>query len=139
MREIVTEIDINASPSRVWQILTEFSAYPNWNPFARRIEGKLEVGSKLEVVLKPPKAKGMTFRPVVLKAKPNEEFRWLGKLGGLGFLFTGEHFFILKPTRENATRLVHGEKFTGLLTSLLWKSIDTDSRQGFIQFNEALK
>ena len=34
MQQIVTEIDIAASPERVWSILMDFSAYPQWNPLA---------------------------------------------------------------------------------------------------------
>ena len=34
MHQIVTEIDIAASPERVWSILMDFSAYPQWNPLA---------------------------------------------------------------------------------------------------------
>ena len=31
MHQIVTQIDIAASPERVWSILMDFSAYPQWN------------------------------------------------------------------------------------------------------------
>ena len=34
MHQIVTQIDIAASPERVWSILMDFPAYPQWNPLA---------------------------------------------------------------------------------------------------------
>ena len=92
MKEIHTEIEINASPERIWKVLTDFPAYPEWNPFVREIDGQLVTGAKLKVVLQPPGGKGMTFRPKVLKVEPNREFRWLGQLLIHG-LFDGEHFF----------------------------------------------
>ena len=38
-KEIVREIEINAPPSRVWQVLTDFEKYPTWNPFIKKITG----------------------------------------------------------------------------------------------------
>ena len=35
MRELNTEIEINASAERVWQMLMDFDAYPQQNPFIR--------------------------------------------------------------------------------------------------------
>ncbi|MHB8211958.1 MAG: SRPBCC family protein [Acidithiobacillus sp.] len=32
MRQVETEIEIAASPERIWSILMDFSAYPEWNP-----------------------------------------------------------------------------------------------------------
>lgn len=44
--EIKTEILINAAPEKIWAILTDFDNYPNWNPFIKTIEGRVEIGSK---------------------------------------------------------------------------------------------
>ena len=44
MKELHSEIVIDASPERVWDVLTDFASYPQWNPFIRRISGELEVG-----------------------------------------------------------------------------------------------
>jgi hypothetical protein len=38
---VSTKIDIAASPQAVWEVLTDFAAYPDRNPFMRRIEGSL--------------------------------------------------------------------------------------------------
>ena len=51
MKELHSEIEIAASPERVWDILADFAAYPRWNPFIRHISGELEVGERLEVRL----------------------------------------------------------------------------------------
>ena len=80
MNQISTDIEINASAERVWQVLTDFPKLPEWNPFLRSVEGKLDVGQPLKVYLKGSKGMGMTSKPTVLKAEPNREFRWLGRL-----------------------------------------------------------
>jgi len=38
-RHIHTEIPIQISPRRVWQVLTDFAAYPGWNPFIVSLQG----------------------------------------------------------------------------------------------------
>ena len=92
MKELNTEIEINASANKVWDVLTDFKSFPGWNPFIQKIEGKIEVGAKLEVFIQPPDSKGMTFKPTLLKVEPNREIRWLGHLFFPG-LFDGEHIF----------------------------------------------
>ena len=72
----------------------------------------------------------MTFHPVVLVAELERELRWLGRLFVPG-LFDGEHRFLIEPLSEHRVRFVHSEVFSGLLLPLLWRSLDTQTRQGF--------
>jgi uncharacterized protein YndB with AHSA1/START domain len=71
MKELHSQIDINASAERVWQLLTDFASYPQWNPFIRRISGEPATGERLKVRLEPPESRGITLRPKVLSAEPN--------------------------------------------------------------------
>ena len=75
MRARGSEIQINAPPRRVWQALTDFDAYPEWNPFIRSIQGDPEVGSRLSARIEPPGARGMTLRPTVRALEPGRELR----------------------------------------------------------------
>jgi len=101
--DIIATIDINASPQAVWDVLTDFAVYGDWNPFMDRIEGTPEVGAKLVVHMTPPEGRAMTFKPTVLAATPGRELHWLGKLVVDG-LFDGEHTFVLTPTVTAARR-----------------------------------
>lgn len=134
---ISTTIDIDASPHDVWAVLTDFASYGEWNPFMDRIDGTPEVGTKLAVHLTPPGGRALTFRPTVLAATADEELRWLGTLGVAG-LFDGEHSFGLSRNADGTTRLVHAERFSGLLVALL-KGTTRNSHAGFDAFNQALK
>lgn len=138
MKELHTEIEILAPARRVWKVLTDFSSFPDWNPFIRQIRGEVEVGEQLEVYLQPPGAKGMRFQPTVLKVAPELELRWKGHLVLAGF-FDGEHIFRIETLSENRVRFIQRERFSGLLLPLLAKQLDTDTRRGFEAMNQALK
>ncbi len=135
--EITTTIRIAASPQAVWEVLTDFAAYGQWNPFMDRVDGTAEVGARLVVHIRPPGGRATTFRPTVLVATPGQELRWLGGLGVRG-LFDGVHSFVLTPQPDGTTELVHGERFTGVLVPLL-KGLVKNSAAGFEAFNRSLK
>lgn len=137
MKNIQTDIIINADISTVWKVLLDFESHPSWNPFIKSIKGEQEVGKKLTVSIKPPDGKGMTFNPTVLIVEPNKEFRWKGKLGIKG-IFDGEHYFILEPVNKNQTKFIHGEKFSGILVLMMSNMLEK-TREGFQLMNEAIK
>jgi hypothetical protein len=122
----------------VWRVLTDFAAFPDWNPFIRRVEGEVNLGGRLRTTVEPRRGKRMTFRPVLLAVKPSEELRWLGHLGVPG-LFDGEHTFAIERLGDGSVRFVQSERFGGLLVPLLWRIVDGEIRRGFDDMNEALK
>lgn len=132
-----TETLINAPLHRVWQILLDFAAYPQWNPFITHISGDIQTGGRLYITVQPVGGKAMSFSPRVLTAdKP--ELRWRGKFLLPG-LFDGEHFFRLDDLGNGQTKLVHGEHFSGLLVGLFSRSLDHGTLAGFEKMNLALK
>ena len=135
---IVTGIVIHAAPERVWAVLTDFPAYPQWNPFVVSVTGKPQAGERLVISLAPPGGRGMVFKPLVLTADPPRELRWRGRLLVPG-LFDGEHYFRLEPQPGGTTKLVHGEDFSGLLVPMSRRSLEQGTRAGFVLMNEALK
>ena len=138
MKQLYSSIEIDAPVERVWATLTDFAAYPTWNPFLPRITGAPQVGARLEVRLEPPGGMGATLHPTVLEAEPNGAFRWLGRLFVPG-VFDGEHHFVLESQGDDRTRLIQQERFTGLLVPLFARSLDEHTLAGFHAMNAALK
>ena len=136
--QLHTEIEIEATPERVWEILTDFPAYPAWNPFIPHISGPGTVGSRLDVQLQPSGGRGMRLRPEVLAAAPPQELRWVGHTGVPG-LFDGEHRFRIEPLAADRVRFVQEERFSGVLAPLVLRFIEHSTRQGFESMNLALK
>jgi hypothetical protein len=136
--QIETQVQIHASADRVWSVLLDFSGHAQWNPFIRHIQGRAEVGEKLNIQIQPVDGRDMAFSPTVLVVKPQEEFRWKGQFILPG-LFDGEHYFLLRPDGAGGVSWVHGEKFSGLLVPFFRSSLETGTRAGFNAMNEALK
>ncbi|HWA34557.1 MAG TPA: SRPBCC domain-containing protein [Cyclobacteriaceae bacterium] len=137
-KQIRTEIVIQASPEKVWSILTDFKRYPDWNPFIKSIKGDAVAGTKIFARIEPPGASGMNFTPRLLVVQKNTELRWLGHLFVPG-LFDGEHIFELYENTDGSTTFVQREIFTGILVSLFTKMLDQNTVAGFDQMNRKLK
>jgi hypothetical protein len=137
LKKIQDIVDINSSSQQVWQILTDFNRYPEWNPFIKNIQGELKEGAKLKVQMQPPGSKLVTLNPVILKIKPLEELRWKGQFGIPG-LFSGEHIFNLKSIDDNKIQFAQSENFSGILVPFLSKSLKNTLR-GFEGMNQSLK
>ena len=138
-KEIVTEIEINATPSRVWQVLTDFKNYQTWNPFIKKISGIPAINEKLEVHMPDPRGGTMVFTPIILVAESNRELKWLGR--SEGDVFNGEHRFLIEPIENNNNKVhfTHSEKFTGSMVASLEGWLDTAVKQNFEDMNRALK
>jgi hypothetical protein len=137
-KEIKTEILINTTPEKVWNILTDFDKYPNWNPFIKSITGNVAVGNKIAARIEPPEANGMTFIPKILAFETNKELRWIGHLLFPG-LFDGEHKFELIDNKNGTTTFRQSEKFGGILVPLFKKMLDENTTNGFNLMNRKLK
>ncbi|HKK20956.1 MAG TPA: SRPBCC domain-containing protein [candidate division Zixibacteria bacterium] len=138
MKEIRTEIVVNASLKDVWRTLIDFHAFPEWNPFITEISGEIRVGAKLRIQARLSDKRAMVFKPKILRCSPDEELRWLGRLMLPG-LFDGEHQFRLESIAPDKTRFLHSERFSGVLVPILWGMIGPDTESGFHKMNEALK
>ncbi|MDB5032779.1 MAG: hypothetical protein JWQ98_20 [Chlorobi bacterium] len=136
-KTISAEIIIKASKERVWEILTSFSDYSTWNPFIISSRGEAIPGTRLDNVMMNGRRK-MTFHPKVLRSEPYRYFDWLGNFIVKG-LFDGHHYFRIDDLENGMVRLTQGENFSGMMSGIILKSIESDTLRGFERMNEALK
>ena len=137
MKELKTEIIIRAPRSGVWQVLTDFNRYAEWNPFITSSQGKAVVGTQLTNQMQSGD-KTFTFKPKLTQVDPEQYLEWLGHLAIPG-LFDGRHYFRLEAIEPELTQLTQGERFSGILSGLILKRIAEDTRHGFIAMNRALQ
>ena len=138
MYEIITDIEITGSPAQVWQALTDFQSYPRWNPSIRSIRGNAANGQKLKVFFQPRGSIVLKFWVVVISFVLEEELRWMGRLI-FPALFSGEHYFLIQALAPNRSKLIHGERFFGLLSPIIRRLLAEPNKAAFIAMNKALK
>ena len=131
-----TRIDIDASAEAVWAVLTDFDAYPQWNPFWVRVTGTLRVGGRLRVRVRPPLGVPLRFRPQIVHCDEPRELWLRGELGWR-WLAHGEHRFEIVPC-DHGVRLMHSETFGGILPRLLRRVLTVQTHRGFEAMNQAL-
>ena len=137
MKELRTEIEIQATPDKVWQVLTSLDKYPEWNPFICHAIGKAELGKTVDIDFQPD-SKGLKLHCTVVAAKPSRELCW--KYHFIHpILIRGEHSFTIESLENNRVRFIDREIFFGLLVPLQAKDIDTNTRHGFESMDKALK
>jgi hypothetical protein len=139
MADILTTIEIDAPPERVWQVLSETTAYDEWNPFITRVRGALSPGGRLDFMV-PLGRRDFPIDATILTVEENKEIRWRGPRSAvLGKVFSGEHYFQLEPLPNGRTRFIHGETFRGVVPDLLWSRLEPWLLPLYNSMNEAMK
>ena len=110
MREVHSEIEINASPERVWQVLTDFERYNEWNPYIVQASATLAAGQDIRMTLKLSDEKEKSAKYMLTIVKPNQELRWQG-FTYFGGLIDREHSFKIEKLEANQVRFVQREQF----------------------------
>jgi len=138
LKTLSTDIKIRAKPEKVWDILTKFSDYQEWNPVMTKIIGEASLGKKIEVHIHTIKGKNRIYRPTITKFDINKELRWQGR-SFLPGIFEGERIFEIKEMSSEEISLIHLEVFRGIGVKLMGNRLDEDLQQSFQAMNIALK
>ncbi|WP_324758059.1 SRPBCC domain-containing protein [Haloarcula montana] len=135
MRELSVSVDIPVPPETVWRVLTDTSAYPQWNTLLR-IDGEMSPGQTVDAQLSVPGLPTVSFSPEILTVDPGRELRW--RSGFLGV--SAEHAFLLEPIDGGSgTRFTQYEEISGPLTARVVDRLARRLRRGFEQMNVGLR
>lgn len=136
MKEIKTQIDIEAPLTEVWNLFSNFEKYGDWNPFLLEVKGNLIEGSVIKIKARFNDGNVRNAEPKVEKVVLGRSACFVAKKG---VLFTGRHYFIFEELSNASTRFIHGEIFYGLLPLLFWHKMERSLTASFIEMNNALK
>ena len=134
-----TTIIIQVPQQVVWEHVTDFATYPDWNPFVIKASAQFEVGKTIRFLedLKQFGQHWITAR--FLAIDPPHRFVWKGHFVA-PFLFTVRHTFKVEAISDTQTRFSQIHENSGLLISFLaWRGIYWVSHQGYLDFDQALK
>lgn len=138
MRELRTEIEIAAPLQDVWNVLTDFDHWKDWNPIVNQVNGAASSGAKLSVTMRGKDGKdGPKYKPVIKEIDAPKSFRWRAVMIA-EFLFTNDKEVELEKT-GSGTRLIHRELFGGTLVPLFWSKLSKDALPMLESMNNALK
>ena len=109
------EIEIDASPQVVWEVLTRFENWPSWNPDVKSMsfDGPLAPGSEFRW-----KAGPGTIVSTLDRIEPPRHIAWRGRT----LTINAYHECWLEPS-DGGTHVRTEESFSGLLVRLLRGSL----------------
>lgn len=138
MLEIRTQIDIGASASLVWGILTDFGSYRRWNPFVRAIQGQAQVGNSIEITQDVVAFGSSTFRATLTHVREPRELRWF-KSWTVPGLYSAEHRFAIESLPAGGIRLHNGGQYRGAVVPMVQRRLQQIIEPAFNAMNVALK
>jgi len=126
------EITINASPKKVWLVLTNTKNYDSWNPVMKLLEGEIVEGNDVKYLFTQDENNASKISSTVQKVIPNQ---LLNQSGGVPIILTFNHKYILKP-ENNQTRVTIHEDYVGIGVNF-WNPKAVE--QAYVRLNKALK
>lgn len=138
MRELKSEIQIAAPIDKVWQVLTGFDLWKDWNPMVNSASGSATPNSKVDIIMRGPDGKdAMKYQATVLEANSPKSFRWRATMMS-GLIFTNDRVFELRE-ENGGTVLINKEEFSGLMVPLFWNKMSLFVVPMLEEMNKALK
>lgn len=137
MPDLLLDIEIAASPERVWSVLTDFAAYPVWNPY-QTFKGRAEPFAILQISSRDLTGRALqVFNAAIWKLEPSRKLELLvGKL----FWLASRRIFHLDAVGDGM-RLRHGLVFSGIASA--WMSPSAQEMESlrplYVAFGAALK
>ncbi len=131
-------VEIAATPEQVWRVLTDFAAYPEWNPYILSLEGDLSPGRAVSVTIKQDGWKNpRTVTPIVVRFDAPTELHWHGSPLTKGLIET-DHRFVIESVAPRQVRVRQFEEFRGWIPRYLSDDRREDTRRAFEAMNLSL-
>ena len=109
------EITINAPPEKVWRLLTDVRAWPQWqrNIASTEIDGPVQAGTAFTW-----RSGGTEIHSVIAVVRPPEQFVWTGS----AFKAHAIHVWNLQRLPDGHTLVKTSESMNGFLLSLFYST-----------------
>lgn len=138
MKEIRTEITLEAPIERIWELLADCSLYPHWNPLFQRATGRMSVGEYLELVVSLPEITPFVVKSKIITMEPQSGFCWQHSLLFAGF-FTWRYCTELEIHSPHRLKFIQRSAFGGILGPLFNLGLRRSVSAGMAKMNEAIR
>ena len=133
-----TAFPIEASAEAVWDVLTDFGSYSEWNPSLPSISGELRAGSTVALTLGMPGRPSPKVKATLGDVAPGRRLTWHGNAGA-DWLFAGDREFLIDRQPDGTVRVTHTEDVHGALFPLFRAVMGSAIQRSHDAFNVALK
>lgn len=132
---VVVRSTVEGPKQDVWEALTDFGGYAEWNPVIARASGEAREGAELDLEVTLPGRDPESLDAEVLIVRPERKLRWQDRLVLPG-LRDWEYEFVLEPLDGGRVRVVQLLRIEGVLAPFA----DVDAaREGLELMAEALQ
>ena len=136
-RAVEHRTGVQAPAELVWELISDFSTWGDWNPIYRKAEGQMKIGTPLTIEHALPGEPVRVIQPIVQDWVPFEQLHWrTSRLGG--FVTAIRYIEIENMGPQNST-FSNGELFMGPLVRWVSKADRRKLRIAYTQMGEALR
>ena len=116
---------IEAPREVVWNILTDFGSYSDWNPYMTAVSGAQRVGESLDIRLVTPGHDPRDISATIYVLRPPRKLRWQARTLAPGVRDL-EYEIIVAPLGPNRAQVLQRARYEGLLAVFVDQRATTD-------------
>jgi hypothetical protein len=125
-------------PSRVvWDIVSDISGWPAWNPIYPKAEGEVQFGARLTLEVALPGEAPRTITPTILDWTPGEQIIWTLRL--MSGLLRTTRYIEIEVLGDESCIFSNGEIFDGPMMRFIGRKQRRSIKAGFTAFCEAVR
>jgi len=136
-RAVEHRLGVQAPAEIVWEVVSDFETWHQWNPLYRKAEGQMKIGTTLTLEQHLPGQPATVIAPLVQDWVPYEQLHWRSSRMG-GFVTAIRYLEIENMGPQNST-FSNGELFMGLLLRFISREERRQLRAAFTQMGEAVR
>ena len=136
-RAVEHRIGVQAPADLVWEVISDFATWGEWNPVHPRIQGEMRIGTTLTVDFVTEGAPATTLTPTVQDWVPYEQLHWRTKR--LRGLVTAIRYIEIDKKGEESAIFSNGELFIGPLVRFIGVGERRRLRAAFTRMGEAVR
>jgi hypothetical protein len=136
-RAVEHRIGIQAPAEIVWDIVSDFEGWKDWNPLYTKAAGEMRIGTALTLEEVLPGQPARVITPVVQDWVPYEQLHWRStKVGGF---VTAIRYLEIENMGPSSSTFSNGELYMGLLVRLVPRDERRRLKAAFTAMGEALR